>query len=972
MTDFTPQYTLWDEFIKVWPKDRLVTMTLDEYSCAGSKDTFTYWIESRLEDLGSIWGGSSFKFGVFSRKDIEDKENDVKLSYSATHGWYSGLGATAEEAFEKVRAYVSKVADLACKGDLEGIEALKDLGEAYKWKIAFHYQDRKSINIVDIFKKSALGVFCKSLSTKASMAELQRGAIAQKSEELGVLEFGQKIWGEWSEKNLPIWKMSHGDSSFSNDERDQLLVSKQIAIYGDTAPDQGKNFSLAPVGTMFYLCHGNCPKLVGQLTSVATPSSKGDGWVQRSYRVIRLAIRSDSYQVNAKKWTPRGNSTFWKVPSDNLAEFEKTLLQPFFNVSLAEIASLAGDTYTSALSNDTVIKHFSFYPYFNEKYPLLDETKKNQFIRLAEVIHDLGLDWLFINSGEGRLRFGCKEKGKRAKIIFGRLDFTSDGFKVRFAQIDDIPVQVSTNVTELVVEEYKETYLKYQKNSPGNDLSMSPRVGYWPDDYIGEQADTENDVNIVDDEQEISININRLAFNRIYYGPPGTGKTFQLQEILEKEYTQKAGSLSPTEWAKQQSIKLTADLTWWEVLAVALYDLNGKADVNALKNHALVKAFCATKQSVKNINQTIWGCLQRHSPENSTTVNVRNKSAPYIFDKTENSIWSLVGDWEDQISDLILKVKEINQGSAVNSESVRRYVFTTFHQSFGYEEFVEGLRPVLEDGASDVEYEIRPGAFLRLCTLAKQDPNHQYAMVIDEINRGNVSKIFGELISLIEIDKREGAKYPIFVTLPYSGKQFSVPANVDIIGTMNTADRSLALVDTALRRRFDFVEVMPDVRDEEGAPLAHLTVSHDGEEINIPQLLATINRRIESLYDREHTIGHAYFTSLNDVPPVGRFELLQAIFKNKVIPLLEEYFFEDWQKIRLVLGDNQNFKKSDKNLQFIQEDSGKDDLSSLFGSNHGLEQYAIRPRYRFNALALTLAKSYVGIYCAAIPSGSVE
>ena len=128
MADFQQQYALWDEFLSVWPVSRLASMTIDEYTQAGSQDSFTYWIESRLDKMGSIWGGSAFKFGVFSRKSTESKPSDAKLSYSDDYGWYSTLGDTADEAFEKVRGHIVQVAQLASKGELDAIEAFEHLG----------------------------------------------------------------------------------------------------------------------------------------------------------------------------------------------------------------------------------------------------------------------------------------------------------------------------------------------------------------------------------------------------------------------------------------------------------------------------------------------------------------------------------------------------------------------------------------------------------------------------------------------------------------------------------------------------------------------------------------------------------------------------------------------------------------------------------------------------------------------------
>ena len=211
-----------------------------------------------------------------------------------------------------------------------------------------------------------------------------------------------------------------------------------------------------------------------------------------------------------------------------------------------------------------------------------------------------------------------------------------------------------------------------------------------------------------------------------------------------------------------------------------------------------------------------------------------------------------------------------------------------------------------------------------------------YIIIIDEINRGNISKVFGELITLIEPLKRIGAEESLEVTLPYSETPFGVPKNLYIIGTMNTADRSIALMDTALRRRFEFVEMMPDLSllsndgekvksfDSNNTQVNDLIV----EGVNIRLLLKKINERIEYLYDRDHTIGHSYFMSLKSDSSIID---LENIFKNKIIPLLQEYFYDDWEKIQMVLGDHPDQKVDDKD-KFIIETKNKEEI--LFGFNH--------------------------------------
>ena len=271
--------------------------------------------------------------------------------------------------------------------------------------------------------------------------------------------------------------------------------------------------------------------------------------------------------------------------------------------------------------------------------------------------------------------------------------------------------------------------------------------------------------------------------------------------------------------------------------------------------------------------------------------------------------------------------------------------FVTFHQSYGYEEFIEGIKPRTENG--EIRYEIVDGVFKKFCKKAENNPDKNYVFIIDEINRGNISKIFGELITLIEDTKRIGASEEMRATLPYSGESFGVPDNVYILGTMNTADRSISLMDTALRRRFRFVEMMPDptlvnVVIADGGK----NVEVDGKELNVQNILETMNKRIEYLYDREHTIGHSFFMKLNESELMDD---LKNVMLNSVLPLLQEYFYDDYNKIRLVLGDNQKTDASGETCFVVKKNDNKNDLFGATDEINDTEVFEINEKAFGNA-----------------------
>ncbi len=387
------------------------------------------------------------------------------------------------------------------------------------------------------------------------------------------------------------------------------------------------------------------------------------------------------------------------------------------------------------------------------------------------------------------------------------------------------------------------------------------------------------------------INLSQKTKNILLYGPPGTGKTYTCQQF-QQAFLQPQLQV-PVNVADRRK-EVLKGFKWYEAIALAMYLEGDNARFRAIdiSNLSLVREYWQLTATQK-LESMVQAMLQSHTDPSIETVRYANRHAPFLFNKTINSDWSLTEEGESYVRQNLKTPWDEAIHAPQQLAKIDKYVrFITFHQSYSYEEFVEGIRPVMSDeseAGQPVQYEVKAGIFRQICADAEADPDNNYLLIIDEINRGNISKIFGELITLIEDDKRLGAANELKVRLPYSQDEFGVPSNLYILGTMNTADRSIALLDIALRRRFTFIELMPQ-------PELLQPVTVEGITIDLPKILQRLNKRITALISRDYQIGHSYFMDIEDIAS------LRFAWFNRVIPLLQEYCYNDESRLAQILG----------------------------------------------------------------------
>ncbi|MDX1279193.1 EVE domain-containing protein [Oceanihabitans sediminis] len=854
-------FTLKQDFLDTWPIEKLEQMVLEDYTNLDREDSFCYWVEQKTKSLGDIRGGSSYKFGIYKMAENSTTDKASNRTNNGEYAWHIKYGNTQEEAFNTIKSILIKIAKASQANNLEAIDII-DLGHAYKWKIAFLYGN---FNCLNVFKLDALHVIATKLgidyTNKTPVSRFHKEIIKTKPDTKAYFSWSHALWQQYEtrlrdvKKDFAKWLNANTFESYraylghSNKSIEDRL--DEINSYFDDLD--------------FFLVDPT--NINGLVSSILFLLSKKEREKNPEF------VEYDAKNSNGIPKAILGKNNYLKFLKEKFDYQEPSYWIFQGNPNIYNITNALKAAH---LKSWKVVAHKDKIK-IGDQVILWQTGDKSGCYALAEVTSEVGVfkeeafeQQYYLNQDES-------EDTDRVKIKITK--YLADN-PVLWEDIKDNPV-----------------FSNFKAGNQGTNFSATE------EEFNALLNFNHSSKNIHMDIIYSSAKSNRIMpTNKIFYGPPGTGKTFYLKDRLFDTYTLKETSIS-----KEQHFEtVVSSCSWWQVIAIVLLDLK-KAKVSDIFEHDWVRRKASLSNS-KTIRPTIWGQLQSHTINECKYVNVTNRQQPLIFNKTEDSYWEILEDHVEELAPELYDLKDsVTNYNPDPDKIIKHYDFVTFHQSFAYEDFIEGIKPILpQDDAEDTKdlgYTIEDGVFKSLCIKAKNDPEHRYAIFIDEINRGNVSAIFGELITLIEIDKRQGAKNELSIKLPYSKKEFSVPSNLDIYGTMNTADRSVEALDTALRRRFEFKEMMPDY-----SVIQKETVGG----VKLSEVLEKINQRIELLIDRDHTIGHSYFVG------VDTEQKLANAFNNKIVPLLQEYFYGDYGKIGLVLGKGFVEKVKNENITFAK------------------------------------------------------
>lgn len=875
-------------FVEKFPLDKLKDLSIDQFVQGTDNNSFCYWLEFKKIGFG-IGGGNASKYGMYKAKD-----GNYYSSYGKNKKHLTGT--ELKEFFLNIKSGIIQALKYTEESEIEKIKTIEiPLWNMVIQKILSMYfpENFFTIGSPDVLIKCAKELQLDKIDLSSDNS-IQINYECKKTLSSSPLfsnwsyeKIGTFIWENFRPKKIKkkdikqYWLYAPGENAKNWDE---FYEQEIMGLGWDEIGDLSQYHSRDDIKKALVDAYGGVGSKKNDVSANDDFLNKvriGDVIIAKKGRGELLGygiVTSDYLYDENRKGYQKIRKVDWNL---------KGIWQVGFSLVLKTLTDIT--KYKSDLAD---------YDFYYERLLGIMDHGKSQKDYQEEF-----KNWLNTKYGENS---GTTSSYIKAIDILSQI-LSKELFKTTDSNF------LSALYNDLIIEQKDEEGKYFNEDAPsyGSNGFYSASIK----SYQEFLEFTRESIN------KSSKEIMHHPLNTILYGPPGTGKTYKLKEDYFPEYTSKETSLS----AEQNFDNVVSELSWWQVIALALLELK-KAKVAEIYTNRWVQK----KESFsdgKTIKATLWSQLQLHTVSESKTVNLTRSQAPLIFDKTKNSYWEIIEEEvREQASELYDILDSVNNFTPNPDKEIKRYVFTTFHQSFAYEDFIEGIKPIMaEDGSEDGElsYIIEPGIFKQICSRAKKDSDNRYAIFIDEINRGNVSQIFGELITLIEPDKRKGAENEMSVVLPYSKKLFSVPKNLDVYGTMNTADRSVEALDTALRRRFSFIEMPPKPKliRTEGKSI-------DGkvDDIDLVKLLKVINRRIEKLVDKDHMIGHSYFLSVTNL------EDLKEAFQNKIIPLLQEYFFGDYGKIGLVLGEKffkEPEKESNLDDSFFANFNGYDGSSLL-------------------------------------------